>query len=362
MAPSPIRRIVLACTGDLATSVAIPWLAARHGAEVVTVTVDVGQREPLDDVQARALRAGAARAHVVDKREEFAARFLLPALQSGALTEARPDISSALARLLVAQQLVAIAALEGAAQVAHGASDPDTCAFFVRAIRSIDPRIRVLAPQRDWSMTRSDQAAYAKARDIPVLESAGSSEQRSSNLWRGPTGLRPARRSSMGAVIALRIEHGVPVAVNDVELPLVELFESVATIAAAHGVGRTEAVHEGPTAGGLDVDAPASGVLCAAYGELRAAVLTARDAHALADVAADHARSIATGRWVSAEIDRPHGMAADVLPELSGTVRLELSQGACRVIGCDLPSADTVVADDDFTPLLVSDALSPARA
>jgi argininosuccinate synthase len=339
--------------------VAIPWLAARHGAEVVTVTVDVGQRGALDDVQGRALRAGAARAHVVDKREEFAAHLLLPALQSGALTEARPDISTALARLLVARELVAIAGLEGASQVAHAASDPETCDFFARAIRSMEPRMEVLAPQREWSMTRSDQAAYAKARDIQVLESAGSSAQGSSNLWTRSAGLPPARRPSTRAVIALRIEQGVPVAVNDVELPLVDLFESVATIAATHGLGRTEIVHAGSAAGRCDLDAPASGVLCAAYGELRATVLAARGAHALAHVAAEHTRSIATGRWLSTEI--PRGPAVDLLPQLSGTVRLELSQGACRVIGCDAAPARAAVSEDDFTPLLVSESFSPAR-
>ena len=370
-----IKRIVLACSGDLTTSVAIPWLAARHDAEMVTVTVDVGQREALDDVRARALAAGAVRAHVIDAREEFAAAFLLPALQSGALDEDRPTISAALGRLIVAKHLVATAALEQAAVVAHGAADAETCDLLARIIRSLNPRLRVLAPARDWRLTRAAQIAYATSRDIAVLEPVSRPVAFSSNLWGRsawstgdvhtplPAAAMPARaRVPLApAVAALRFERGVPVAVNDVDLPLVDLIGSLATIAGAHGVGQPAAVTRLPAGSRVFVDAPAAAVLRAGYRDLRAAVLPARKSRAVSDLAAEHARVIAGGGWFTPEREALDEILSAVRNEMSGSVRLELSHGTCRVTACDAAPAGRAVARS-VVPRVFGDDPSPARA
>src|SRR6187455_3545749 len=118
-------RIVLAYSGGLETSVAIPWLAEKYGAEIVTVTMDLGQGKELDDVRDRALASGALRAHVLDGREEFARDFILPALQAGAMYEGRYPLATALGRPLIARDLVRVAKIEGATAIAHGGTNED---------------------------------------------------------------------------------------------------------------------------------------------------------------------------------------------------------------------------------------------
>jgi argininosuccinate synthase len=364
-------RIVLGCSGDLATSVAIPWLAERYGGEVVALTLDLGQGEPLDDVRERALGAGAVRAHVIDVREEFARDFILPALQSGALEDGREFVAVGLARLVVAKHLVAAAALEEAGAVAHGASDAEAGERFGRLVRSLNPRLRVMAPAREWRLSRAAQIAYAESSDIPVLEPERRPIAFSSNLlgrlaWRaegdgslGPAAPRARRAPAVPASVVLRVEAGAPVAINDVELPLVDLITSLATIAGAHGVGRLDGAATVPDRGRLAVDIPAATVLGAAYRALRGVVLPARTARALGDVAAEQARIIAAGRWFTPERTAIDAALSAVRARLSGDVRLELSQGACRLVAC---GGTSTVPADEFVPSVTGEGTTPARA
>src|ERR671923_42131 len=146
-------RIVLAYSGGLDTSVAIPWLAEKFGAEIVAVTLDLGQGRELADIRERALALGAVRAHVVDVREEFVRDYILPALQAGALYEDRYPLATALGRPLIAKRLVEIARMEGASAIAHGCTgkDNDQVGLDVSA-RAVEPSITVIAPARMWGM------------------------------------------------------------------------------------------------------------------------------------------------------------------------------------------------------------------
>ena len=151
-----MERIVLAYSGGLDTSVAIPWLAETRGAEVVAVTLDHGQGSELNQVRERALAAGAVRAHVLDVCEAFARGFVMPALQAGALYEGRYPLAAALARPLMAQKLVELAAMEGATAIAHGSTGKGNGqARLDLAVRALNPSLRILAPARGWSMTPS---------------------------------------------------------------------------------------------------------------------------------------------------------------------------------------------------------------
>ena len=146
-----MKRIVLAYSGGLDTSVAIPWLAEKYDAEIIAVTVDLGQGQELTNVRERALAVGAVRAHVVDAREEFARDYILPALQAGAVYEDRYPLATALGRPLIAKHLVEIARMEGATAVAHGCTgkDNDQVGLDV-SVRALDPvASSVIAPARD---------------------------------------------------------------------------------------------------------------------------------------------------------------------------------------------------------------------
>ncbi|MCU0256317.1 MAG: argininosuccinate synthase, partial [Vicinamibacterales bacterium] len=164
-----MNRIVLAYAGGLDTSVAVPWLAERYHAEVVCLTLDLGQGKDLQTVRERALSAGALRAHVLDAREEFAQAYILPALQADAVYEGRYPLATALGRPLIAKKLVEIARIEGAGAIAHGCTGKgnDQVRIEVSA-RALMPGLRVIAPAREEAMSREAKMEFARQRGVPV--------------------------------------------------------------------------------------------------------------------------------------------------------------------------------------------------
>ncbi|MCX6552736.1 MAG: argininosuccinate synthase, partial [Acidobacteria bacterium] len=159
-----MNRIVLAYSGGLDTSVAVPWLAENYQLEVVCATLDLGQGRDLESVREQALAAGAIRAHVLDVREEFANQYILPALQAGAIYEGSYPLATALGRPLIARKLVELARIEGAYAIAHGCTGKgnDQVRFDISA-RALMPGVRVIAPAREWRMTRAERIEYARA-------------------------------------------------------------------------------------------------------------------------------------------------------------------------------------------------------
>jgi argininosuccinate synthase len=245
------QTIVLAYAGTQEDSAAIAWLAERHGAEVATLTLDVGQGREVEHVRARALACGAVRAHVIDAREEFARDCALPWLQAGALDEAG---FASLVRPLIARKLVDVARIERATTVAHGAADHD----IETALAAIDPALRVIGPSRERVLAGIDCLGYARALGLVIPPAPTSERAFERHLLRRHTA-PPATESTTAANLEIAFEDGVPCAVNGVALTLTELLESLSVIAGQHGVGRIGAI-----------DAPAALVLHAAYGVLGA--------------------------------------------------------------------------------------------
>src|ERR1043166_7513388 len=238
-----MQRIVLAFSGDLDTVVAIPWLAERYRAEIIAVTVDLGQGRELEAVRDRALATGAVRAHVLDARDEFARQFIVRGLKADAAQSDGAPIGAALSRPLIAHKLVEIAGIEGATAVAHAARGEAIDA----AALMLNPTLRVLAPARDWNMTRAQQLGYAQARHLP-FSAEGDLHLALPN---------PAEPAAVDVAFA----HGVATGINGVSMPILDLFDSLGTIAAAHGVGHPK---------GRDLrDAPAAIVLHAAHRAMR---------------------------------------------------------------------------------------------
>src|SRR5436190_4982090 len=164
-----MERIVLAYSGGLDTSIAIAWLKEKYDAEVIAVTLDLGQGRELTDVRERALAVGATRAHVLDVRDEFAQDYILPALQAGALYEDRYPLATALGRPLIARKLVEVAKMEGATTIAHGCNGKANDELRLElGVRALDPSMRILAPARSWEMSRAEEIEYARARHIPI--------------------------------------------------------------------------------------------------------------------------------------------------------------------------------------------------
>lgn len=314
-----MERIVLAFSGGLATSVAIPWLAERYGAEVIAVTIDLGQGRELEEVRDRALATGAVRAHVLDARDEFAHRYIVRALKADATGPDGAPIGPALGHPLIAQQLVQIAAIEQATAIAHAGKGT---AFDVAA-RMLDPGLRVLAPARDWTMTAPQQLEYARARQLPLPPDAD---------------LRFTLESpAEPAAVDVAFERGVPTGINGVGMPILDLFDSLGTIAAAHGVGRPK---------GRDLrEAPAAIVLQAAHRALRTLVASEDLSRLCGVIGREYVDLVQRGLWFSPAREALDAFVNTVNERVTGIVRLKLFTGHCEVLdAAETPSTSKLVA------------------
>ena len=352
---SIVKRIVLAYSGGFDTSVAIAWLAEHYRAEVIAVTLDLGQGRELSDVRERALAVGASRAHVLDVREEFARDYILPALQAEALYEDLYPLATALGRPLIASKLVEIAHMEGADTIAHGCNGKANDELrLTLGIRALDPSMAVVAPARMWGMSRQQAIDYAHARHIPVSGATDSPYSVDANLWgrsieqgalddawqESPEEIYTLTRPPQDcpnepAYVEIEFQKGVPLRVNGIEMPLIELIESLETISGAHGVGRIDMV-ENATTGAKSreiYEAPAAVVLHIAHNELQKLVIP-RDLERLAhDLGRTYADLVYNGHWFSPTREAIDGFVRAFQPRVSGAVRLKLFKGDCRVVG-----------------------------
>jgi argininosuccinate synthase len=370
-------RIVLAYSGGLDTSVAIPWLAEKYRAEIVTVTMDLGQGKELDDARERALALGAVRAHVLDLRGEFARDFVLPALQAGAVYEDRYPLATALGRPLIAKHLVEIARLEGASVVAHGCgTEKGNDAIRIdMAVRALNPDLEVLAPLGVWDVTKQEKVAFAKKRGIPVPVGADSPYTTDVNLWgrsieygvlddpwlEPPDDVylltrAPREAPDTPAYVEVEFERGVPVAINGVTLSLVELISSLDTIGGAHGVGRIDLLENrlGDTKSREIYEAPAGVLLHAAHNELQKYVTPRALARLASEVGVRYADLVYTGDWYSATREAMDALVAKVQERVTGAIRLKLYKGDHRVVGRKSPfglyDQDLMVQPADARP------------
>jgi argininosuccinate synthase len=262
-----MNTIVLAYSGGFASSTAVHWLAETCRADVVTVTLDVGQGDDLAVLRARALACGARRAHAIDARDELVREFLLR--RSDPLAEGEGLPIAELTPPLIARRLVEVASIEGTSIVAHASGD-----------ESIDACLRVssvqiLAPAREWKMDATQLSAYARTRGVPPTYPSDRLCRVDQNIWgrtisfreaEGRPELKSIEALSESARVDIRFENGDPVAINEVPMAPVELVESLALIAGRHGIGRLEQRRDGYT---VVYDAPAAITLDAARTALR---------------------------------------------------------------------------------------------
>jgi argininosuccinate synthase len=349
------KRVVLAYSGGLDTSVAVRWMIDNYGVEVVALAVNVGQDGGVIDEEAivtRAKAAGAVEAEVVDARAEFAADYLVPALKANALYEGRYPLVSALSRPVIAQHLVQAARRHGADAVAHGCTGKgnDQVRFEV-STRALNPDLDVLAPVREWGMTREDSIHYAYEHGIPITATKEKVYSIDDNLWgraiecgemEDPWAVPPPGVWSLTSPTAteprdlvVAFVEGVPVAVDDEPMDLVPLIETVGSVVGSYGWGRLDMVENRRV--GIKsretYECPSALALIAAHQDLES-ICHERDlAREKQRLEIRYAELIYDGLWFSPLRDALAAFVDRTQSVVTGEVRLHLEPGNLHING-----------------------------
>jgi argininosuccinate synthase len=350
---------VLAYSGGLDTSVAIRWIKEHYNLDVITLTIDVGNQRDLATIAARAQKIGAIKNLVIDARTDFVRYFVWPALQAGAIYEGQYPLATALARPLIARLLVEVARAEGAVAVAHGCTGKgnDQVRFDV-AIHTLAPELRIIAPVREWSMTRDSEIAYAAEHDIPLSVTNASPYSVDMNLWGrsiecgvledpwaeppeevyawtvGP-GYNGHTSVPEPTYVEIAFQQGVPVALDGEEIEGAHLIDALNRLAGTYAIGRIDHI-ENRLVGMKSrevYEAPAAVVLHAAHRALESLTLSRDQARFKEVVAAEYAHLIYNGQWYSALHQDLASFVHSTQRFVNGVVRVKLAYGHCAVVG-----------------------------
>jgi argininosuccinate synthase len=352
-------KVILAYSGGLDTSVAIKWLQEKYDLKVMTLTVDVGGVPDLDAIRQKALKVGAMKALVVDAKETFIKSYVFPAIQADALYEGQYPLSTALARPLIARLLVKTAKKEKARMVAHGCTSKgnDQVRLDV-GVAALAPELKVIAPAREWKMTREQTIKYAQAHNIPIPITKARPYSIDENLWgRGiecgvledtwnepPEHIflwtrSPEKTPARPAYLEIGFEKGIPVSLNGRKVEPVTLVEKVHDLAGRHGIGRIDHV-ENRLVGIKSreiYEAPAAVVLLKAHQALEDLVLTKEQLRFKARVASEYADLIYNGLWFTGMRQDLAAYVESTQRYVTGTIRVKLSEGNCQVVGRKSP-------------------------
>ncbi|HEV3283548.1 MAG TPA: argininosuccinate synthase [Solirubrobacteraceae bacterium] len=361
--PEQVHRVLLLYSGGLDTSVMLKWIQDHYGAEVVCLTVNLGQPgEDYEVIRGKAIRLGALESHVVDAREEFAHDYLAPAIKANALYGAGYPLFTALGRPLIAKLAVEHARRSGCDTIAHGCTGKGNDQVRIEAtIATLAPELKVIAPVRSWQMGREEEIAYAREHGIPVkggTEAAPYSID--DNLWgRSSEGrwiedlghapeddvfqlvTRPEEAPDESELVELTFERGIPVSLNGERLGLVELIERAAEIGARHGVGIIDQIEDRIV--GLKVrdiyEAPAAALVLPAHQELERLVSTIHQNQFKPQLDRQWAFLVYAGLWWEPLRTDLDAYMEQVNERVSGTIGLKLFKGHVRVVTRSSPNA-----------------------
>ncbi|MBK5258590.1 MAG: argininosuccinate synthase [Thermoanaerobaculia bacterium] len=376
-----IKRVALAYSGGLDTSVIIPWLKENYGCEVIAVAVDVGQAEETTGLAEKAKRTGAIDFHLIDAKEEFASDYLFPVLRAGAVYEKDYLLGTSTARPLIALKQVEVALQTGCDALAHGCTGKGNDQVrFELAYQALAPELTIIAPWREWDIvSREDAIDYATSRGIPVSVTKKDPYSRDRNLWHlshegGPLEdpmfepeesmfkltVDPSLAPNEAEKVTIEFEAGIPVKVNGQKLSPARLVETLNQIGGRHGVGRVDLVENrliGIKSRGV-YETPGGTLLVTALRALESITLDRECAHEKERLATRYAELVYNGQWFSPLKEALDSFVETISSSVTGTVTLKLFKGAASVIGrqspCSLYSQN--LASFDMTGYDVTDS------
>jgi len=350
--------ILLAYSGGLDTSVLIKWLQEKYDVDLITVTLDVGQQNDLKKIEEKAKSLGVKKHYSIDAKEEFVTNHVFPAIKANALYEGKYPVSTAVARPLMASKIVEIAEKEEVSTVAHGCTGKgnDQVRFDV-TIKALAPHLKVMAPVREWGLTRDEEMKFAKANGIPIsrLSNPYSIDQ---NLWGrsiecGPLEnpeqeppeevfewtVPPEKAPDKPEYLTIKFEYGVPCAMNGENLHPVTLIQTLNKIAGKHGVGRID--HMEDRLIGIKsrevYECPAAMVLLEAHKDLEKMVLTRHEVLFKQQIDAQWTFLVYTGLWMDPLREDLEAFIDKTQERVCGEVKMKLYKGGFQVVGRSSP-------------------------
>jgi argininosuccinate synthase len=355
-----VKKVALAYSGGLDTSIIISWLKETYGCDVVAVAVDVGQAEETAGLAQKAYSTGACDFHLVDAKEELAADYLFPVLKAGAIYERDYLLGTSTARPLIARKQVEIALATGCDALAHGCTGKGNDQVrFELAYQALAPELKIVAPWREWDIvSREDAIDYASARGIPVPVTKKDPYSRDRNLWHlshegGPLEdpmfepepsmfkltADPMDAPNEPEKVTITFEEGVPVEVNGVKVSPATIVQTLNKIGGRHGVGRADIVENrliGIKSRGV-YETPGGTILVTALKALEAIVLDKESAHEKERMATRYAELVYNGQWFSPLKEAYDAFVNSLCQNVTGTVTLKLYKGNATVIGRQSP-------------------------
>jgi argininosuccinate synthase len=350
------KKVVLAYSGGLDTSIIIPWLNEHYGMDVIAMIADVGQGEDLDAVKAKAYATGAKKAVVLDLREEFLTDYVFPTVRAGAVYEDKYLLGTSMARPVIAKHQVEVALAEGADALSHGSTGKGNDQVrFEHAYQALAPELKIIAPWREWDLkSREDCLDYAEAHGIHVAQSREKIHSRDRNLWHisheggeledarnGPLESTwvwtrsPQDAPDRTETVGIGFEQGNPVSVNGMRLDPVQLLELLNEIAARNAVGRIDLVENrfvGIKSRGI-YETPGGTLIMAAHRELEAMTLEREVKHYKQQIALKYAELVYFGLWFTPLREALDGFVVTTQKSVTGTVKLALYKGNISIAG-----------------------------
>ena len=357
-----VKKVILAYSGGLDTSVILKWLINTYGCEVVTFTADIGQEEELEGLEEKAKATGATKAYILDLKEEFVKEYVFPAFRAGAIYEGRYLLGTSLARPLIAKYLVEIAKKEKADAVAHGATGKGNDQVrFELGVMALAPELKVIAPWREWNLkSRSDLIEYAKKNNIPVPVTKEKPYSCDRNLlhlsfeggeledpWKEPgegtyvLTVPPEKAPDKPEIITIEFYKGDPIAVNGEKLSAASLLKRLNEIGGRHGIGRVDMVENrfvGIKSRGV-YETPGGTIIYVAHRDLEGICLDREVMHLRDSLIPKYSEMIYNGFWFSPEREALQRFFDETQKNVTGTVRLKLYKGQVYPLGRKSPNS-----------------------
>lgn len=355
-----MKKVVLAYSGGLDTSIIIPWLKETYGYEVIAMAADLGQGEELEPLQEKAIKSGASKLYIEDLREEFLTEFIFPTLKAGAVYEGNYLLGTSFARPLIARRLVEIAEKEGAVAIAHGATGKGNDQVrFELSVKALNPDLEIIAPWRIWDLkSREDCIDYAEARGIPVPVTKDRPYSMDRNLWHlsheggdleDPwnepkrdlylLGVSPEDAPDEATYLELGFEQGVPTSLNGEKMAPVALLETLNEMGGKNGIGIVDMVENrlvGMKSRGV-YETPGGTILYMAHQALEHLTLDRLTLHYKEQLALKYAEIVYDGVWYSPLREALDAFVNVTQKNVTGTVRVKLYKGNCTSAGAKSP-------------------------